>query len=70
MECFMIVPPVNAWDKPNEEKILLHMGLGTIGRTAGEAWSRKTGGDLSKVQAWHDKGYRLRRINIELIEER
>lgn len=67
-QMFIIVPPLNEWDK-TAEAIMLDMGLATIGKTAGEAWHRHTRGDMSKVQAWHDRGYRLRRVEVTLLPE-
>lgn len=68
MDAFIIVPPLNAWDKP-ADLIMLEMGMHTMGRTAGEAWRKHTHGDMSKVQHWHDRGYRLRRVKVELVPE-
>lgn len=67
-EMFMVVPPLNPWDKP-ADKIMIHMGASTLSRTAGEAWTRHTRGEPSKVQYWFDRGYRLRRVTVELIDE-
>lgn len=66
---FMIVPPISPWDRCHEEQIMLHMGASTLSKTAGEAWSRHTRQDMSKVQHWHDRGYRLRRVRVELLDE-
>lgn len=68
MEAFIIVPPINPWDKPADQ-IMLEMGMSTMSRTAGEAWRKHTSGDLSKVQFWHDRGYRLRRVRVDLLAE-
>jgi hypothetical protein len=68
-ELFMIVPPLNPWDKPHAETIYFELGLMTIAKTAGEAWYKHTRGDMGKVQAWFDRGYRLRRVRCELVEE-
>jgi len=68
-ELFMIVPPLNPWDKKHEEDIYFDLGLMTIAKTAGEAWRKHTRGDMSKVQFWHDRGYRLRRLKAEIIKE-
>jgi hypothetical protein len=67
-EMFMIVPPLNPWDKPADE-IMLRMGASTLGKTAAAAWAAHTRGDLSKVQAWFDRGYRVRRVDVVLKEE-
>ena len=69
-EYFIIVPPVSPWDKKHETQIMIDMGIGTMGRTAGEAWTKHTRNDPSKVQHWHDRGYRLRRVSVELIPEK
>lgn len=68
MEAFIIVPPLNPWDKPADQ-IMLEMGMSTMSRTAGEAWRKHTRGDMSKVQHWHDRGYRLRRVRVDLLAE-
>lgn len=68
MECFIIVPPLSPWDKPADQ-IMLEMGMSTIGKTAGEAWRKHTRGDMSQVQYWHDRGYRLRRVSVNLLPE-
>lgn len=68
LEMFMIVPPLNPWDKPKGD-IMLRSGLHSIGITAGAAWHQHTQGDMSKVQAWFDRGYRLRRVRVELLPE-
>jgi hypothetical protein len=68
MEAFIVVPPLNPWDKPADQ-IMLEMGMPTMSRTAGEAWRKHTRGDPSKVQFWHDRGYRLRRVRVDLLAE-
>jgi hypothetical protein len=65
---FMIVPPLNPWDKPADE-IMLSMGASTLGKTAAAAWAAHARGDMSKVQAWFDRGYRVRRVGVVLKEE-
>lgn len=65
---YIIVPPLNPRDEP-ADKIMIHIGCSTISRTAGEAWQKQTRGNPDKVQAWFDRGYRLRRVSVELIEE-
>lgn len=54
---------------PWEERIALTMGLQSVAASPTGAWARHTQGKMDKVQAWFDKGYRLRRVNIELIDE-
>lgn len=41
----------------------------SLAKTPAGAWAKHTRGDLSKVQYWFDKGYRLRRCNIELLDD-
>ena len=65
-EMFMIVPPLNKWD---DERAALDLGISTIGKTAGEAWHRHTQGNPNRVQAWFDRGYRLRRVEVTLLPE-
>lgn len=68
MEAFIIAPPLNPWDEPADQ-IMIEMGMSTMSRTAGDAWRKHTRGDMSKVQHWHDRGYRLRRVHVALVEE-
>lgn len=60
---YMIVGP---WEDPN---VKLSMGLSTISKGPAEAWRKHTQGQMDKVQAWFNKGYRLRRVMIKLIKE-
>lgn len=66
---YIIVPPVSPWDKKIETRIQLDIGLSTMSRTAGRAWFKQTRGDMSNVQAWFDRGYRVRRVKVELLPE-
>lgn len=68
MEMFMIVPPLNDWDKPADE-IALRMGSSSIRPTAAAAWAVRTAGRSEKIQAWFDRGYRVRRVSVQLIAE-
>lgn len=70
MQMFMVVPPINEWDKANEESILLGMGASTLSASPVGAWRSHTRGRIDQVQAWFDKGYRLRRVNVTMIEEK
>lgn len=69
-EYFIITGPVSQWDKKNEERIQLDMGISSMSKTAGAAWYKQTRGQMEKVQYWFDRGYRLRRVRVELIEEK
>lgn len=62
MEGYIILGP---W----EEKVAFAMGLQSVAASPTGAWARHTQGKMDKVQAWFDKGYRLRRVKIELINE-
>ena len=60
---FVIVPPgENAWK----------LGYWTFAPTVGEAWYRKLGHEVAdierprRIQAWHDKGYRLREATLTI----
>lgn len=68
-EYFIITTPVSPWNEKNEELIQLDMGISTMSRTAGDAWRKHTRNYMSKVQYWHDRGYRLRRVSVSLIKE-
>lgn len=65
----MIVPPINPWESRQAETIYFDLALMTIAKTADKAWRKQTRDDMSKVQYWHDRGYRLKRVRCELIEE-
>ena len=70
MQGYVIVPPVNQWD--NREVVLPKMSYFTFGKTATEAWLRHcqdTRYDSLTVNRWIDRGYRLRRAVIEVLEE-
>lgn len=60
---------------PFQAKPALKLASDTFGITPRDAWSKWLGGhgydpDRSiKIQRAHDKGYRLRRVTMELLEE-
>ena len=66
MKMFIIVPPLNPWDKPKDE-IMLRMGGSTLSPTEAGAWKMHTRGDMSKVQAWFDRGYRVREVDVRFV---
>lgn len=77
-EGYAIVPPISPWDEPHRAEIEIDHARRTIGKTPGEAWSihclrgvdNIDAHEMSRrVQHWHDRGYRLRRVRVELIEE-
>lgn len=70
MEGYVVVPPVNTWD--NREVVFPLMSYNTLGKTPTEAWLRflqTTVYDSMKVNSAIDRGYRLRRASIEILEE-
>ena len=75
LDGFVIVSPVNAWNEKNKEKIWLEMGYGSFEKTEAYAWNRFMNlipGDPDrprKVQYWHDKGYRVKRATLEIIDD-
>lgn len=75
---YAIVGPVSPWDEKHRDAIEMDGARRTIGATPGEAWSIQCRrgldsidhGEFSRrVQHWHDRGYRLRRVTIELHPE-
>lgn len=70
MEGYVIVPPVSEWD--NREVVFPMMSYNTLGRTPTEAWLRflqTTVFDSMKVNRAVERGYRLRRASMEILEE-
>jgi len=72
-EGYAIVPPISPWYEPHRAQIEVDNAHRTIGRTPGEAWRRHCRmdtldtGELSRrIQHWHDRGYRVRRITLEV----
>lgn len=77
-EGYAIVPPISPWDEKHRELIEIDNAIRTIGKTAAEAWSIhcRVGTDgldhqerARRVQHWHDRGYRVRRVRLEFIDE-
>jgi len=66
MKMFIIVPPLSPWDKPRDE-IMLRTGASTLSPTEAGAWRVHTRGDMSKVQAWFDRGYRVREVDVRFV---
>ena len=73
MDGYVVVPTVNQWN--NKEAVWLGMGYSSFGKTPIEAWSNFTGytyddPDRSiKIQRWHDRGYRLKKATLEIIDD-
>lgn len=77
-EGYAIIPPVSPWDEKHKEAIQMDAARRTIGSTPGEAWSihcrrgldNIDAGEFShRIQHWHDRGYRLARVSLSIIEE-
>lgn len=67
MEGYVIIPPVNPWDKKNI--VIPEMSYRTFGRTPTEAWLRHMGTtewDGLKVNRWIDAGYRLKDATLTI----
>ncbi len=76
-EGYAIVPPISPWDEKHREAIEMDTAKRTIGGTPGEAWSIYVRRGLDsidetemtrRVQHWHDRGYRLRKVRLEFID--
>jgi hypothetical protein len=74
---FAVVPPVSPWDEQHRGEIEVDLARRTIGATAAEAWRahcRMAGETFDplefsrRVQFWHDRGYRVRKIRFEVLE--
>jgi hypothetical protein len=69
---YVIVPPLSKWDEKFSSQIIPEMSCHTFGKTATEAWSLQSKTlptdieFLTKVQAWHDKGYRLKKAKLTI----
>jgi len=71
LDGYVIVPPLNPWDKKEH---WLDFGYKTFATTPYEAWYRFTGytDDLdrsTKIQRWFDKGYRVKSATLEIHDE-
>lgn len=75
---YAIIPPISPWDEKHREEIQMDSARRTIGATPGEAWSIhcQRGVDRldhqefgQRVQHWHDRGYRLVRVSLSIVED-
>ncbi len=72
---FVILPPLAPWDKRKGDLIYRDQAPGTFGETPEAAWRRFIGhkGNLldvpTKVQRFHDRGWRLNRARITISLE-
>lgn len=75
IEGYVIIPPVPEWDAKHKDKIIPEMSYGTFAKRPNEAWAKKIGRTLSdidrpiRIQAFHDRGYRLRKAKMIIIDE-
>lgn len=75
LDGYVIVPPLSPWDEKHRDLIITQMSYQTFGMNAAEAWLRFTGyahNDINrpiKIQRWHDKGYRVKRAKLEIIDD-
>ena len=71
LDGYVIVPPLNPWDK---KELWLEAGHRNFGRTPYEAWYRFTGytDDIdrtTKIQRCFDKGYRVKQATLEIHDD-
>ena len=76
---FAIIPPVSPWDEKHKEAIQMDNARRTIGATEAEAWAIHCRFGLDnvpileksrRIQHWHDRGYRVVAVRIEIIESK
>lgn len=76
---FAIIPPVSPWDEKHKEAIQMDNARRTIGATEAEAWAIHCRFGLDsvplseqsrRIQHWHDRGYRVAPVRIEIIESK
>lgn len=79
LKAYCIVGPVSPWDKKHRDAIELDHAMQTIAITPGDAWRKECrmaenhfdAGELSHhIQYLHDRGYRLREVELKLMEEK
>jgi hypothetical protein len=77
-EGYAIIPPVSPWDEKHRQEIEMDLARRTIGATPGEAWAIQCRRGLDaidsqemsrRVQHWHDRGYRLTKVRLEIIHD-
>jgi hypothetical protein len=76
MEGYVIVPPLNPWDEKHREKIILDMAYCTFHPSSSHVWNRFMGIDAldageraRRVQYWFDRGYRIKKATLEIIDD-
>lgn len=76
MEGYVIVPTVNPWDEKNRDKIWLDTAYSTFHPSSTHVWNRFTdmvdlhpGERAKRVQYWFDRGYRVKKATLEIIDD-
>jgi hypothetical protein len=75
LEGYVIVPPLSPWDEKHASKIIPDLAYRSFHITSAGAWSQHCQTavtDLNfskKVQAWHDRGYRLKKARLIIEAE-
>jgi len=75
LDGYVIVPPLSKWEVQHADKIIPEMSYNTFDNTTAGAWEKHTNTfrndhDFSKrVQAWHDRGYRLKKATLTIHDE-
>ena len=69
LDGFVVSPPSLPQD--DEDKVIPHLSHHTFGCSPTEAWMRLIGYpyDRMRVNDYIDRGYRLRRATIEILDE-
>jgi len=79
LEGWAVVPPISPWDEKHRDSIQLNHVYSRIGQTQQEAWRRQCqtnnvyldAGELAtRIQRWHDMGYRLVRVTVTIEKDR
>lgn len=75
MDGYAIIPPVSHRYEEHRRQIELDNVYSRIGKTPSEAWRRHVqtngvhlndGEFATRVQHWHDQGYRLVKVTLEI----
>ena len=75
LEGWAVVPRISPWDEKHRDEIYLDHIYSRIGKTQQEAWRIQCqtngvyldAGELAtRIQRWHDKGYRLVRVTVTI----
>lgn len=69
---YVVIPPLNEWERPHADKIIPEMSMSTFDPTAAVAWAKKAQTPISdpdysrRVAAWFDNGYRLKEAMLTI----